>query len=149
MNYDQYETRGWIQADDACAAANLTIACSTLDKYCDEIGCNEYKAPIIYTDILRYVLWVNWSISLIMTLGGITYMYSKWVTVSNTLNAGKRWSYKHSDKNTSQRLALQYDRLQSPDREIKRNYTTTVSKLDLNSWYSNSKLSDLSSLDYS
>ena len=148
MNYDQYETRGWIQADDACAAANLAD-CSTLDKYCDEIECNEYKAPIIYTDILRYVLWVNWSISLIMTLGGITYMYSKWVTVSYTLNAGKRGFNKHSDKNTSQRLALQYDRLQSPDREIKRNYTTTVSKLDLNYGCTNSKLSDLSSLDYS
>jgi len=90
MNYDQYETRGLAQADDACAAANLTIDCSTLDKYCDEIGCNEYKAPIIYTDILRYVLWVNWSISLIMTLGGITYMYSKWVTIKILV---KDWPY--------------------------------------------------------
>ena len=55
-------------------------------------------------------------------------MYSKWVTVS----------YKKAilinlkgflDKNTSQRLALQYDCLQSADKEIKRNYTITVSKI--------------------
>merc|ERR1711892_1207115 len=59
------------------------------------------------------------------------------------------------DKNTSQRLALQYDRLQSAVEEIKRSYTTTVSFINykniLNYYLYDSKptnctTSDLSSL---
>ena len=55
-------------------------------------------------------------------------MYSKWVTVSYK-KANFISSKCFSDKNTSQRLALQYDCLQSADKEIKRNYTIPVSKI--------------------
>jgi len=92
-NYSQYDlSRGWTTADDACTAVENYNPrdCTTLDKYCATIECDEYKAPIIYTDILRWILWANWTISFCMTLGGITYMYSKWVTIKILV---KDWPY--------------------------------------------------------
>jgi len=65
-------------------------SCETLEEYCDEIDCKNYNAPIIYKDILRWILWGNWFISLIMTISGITYMYSKWVTIKILV---KDWPY--------------------------------------------------------
>lgn len=65
---------------------------SSLHDYCDADGieCQKYNAPIIYTDIFRWILWVNWLISLLMTVGGITYMFSKWVTIKILV---KDWPY--------------------------------------------------------
>jgi len=55
-----------------------SIECSTIEEYCNVNDCREYKPPI-YTSVLKWILWGNWTVSLLVTAIGIFYMYTKWV----------------------------------------------------------------------
>ena len=57
-----------------------SIECLTIEEYCNVNDCREYKPPK-YTSVLKWILWGNWTVSLLVTAIGIFYMYTKWVKV--------------------------------------------------------------------
>jgi hypothetical protein len=62
--------------NEACQKG--TQNCTEIPEYCESINCEEYITPS-YTHILKWILWGNWTVSFLVTLIGIIYMYRIWV----------------------------------------------------------------------
>jgi len=66
-----------------------TENCTQIPEYCESINCLEYITPD-YTHTLKWILWGNWTVSFLVTLIGIIYMYRIWVQHKMLLD---QWPY--------------------------------------------------------